>query len=375
MGSEPEEDGIEQTMVRTGVFAELQAIKAGHFLTFTDRGIPVRLAVAEAGVTIGRMAPSDIIIANPDVSRRHCRLEIDGEDAVLSDLGSTNGTFVNGVRLDRPVRLRSGTRFTLGAVPVLYDRRDVVEVAEQAELAADLKRAEDYVRAILPRPIGSGAVRTEWCFVPSAKLGGDAFGYQFLSDSVFSGFVLDVSGHGIGAALHAANVANVLRRRGLPGVDFRDPAQVAAGLNDMFPMEEHNGLMLTLWYFSYHLPSRQLRFCAAGHHPSFLVSGAAPEPAPLWLRGPAIGLLPSGTWVMGGAEMPPGAKLYIFSDGVFEIVTAAGRQWTLEDFRQVLAQPVRPGVPEPDRLYQAVRTAARPGALEDDFSVLVVTFQ
>jgi sigma-B regulation protein RsbU (phosphoserine phosphatase) len=133
--------------------------------------------------------------------------------------------------------------------------------------------------------------------------------------------------------------------------------------------------MLTLWYFSYHLPSRQLRFCAAGHHPSFLVSGAAPEPAPLWLRGPAIGLLPSGTWVMGGAEMPPGAKLYIFSDGVFEIVTAAGRQWTLEDFRQVLAQPERPGVPEPDRLYQAVRTAARPGALEDDFSVLVVTFQ
>jgi serine phosphatase RsbU (regulator of sigma subunit) len=215
----------------------------------------------------------------------------------------------------------------------------------------------------------------EWCFVPSAKLGGDAFGYQYLTDEIFTGFLLDVAGHGIGAAMHAAHVANTLRRRALPGVDFRDPAAIAAAANDVFPMEEHNGLMLTLWAFTYHLPSRGLRFCAAGHHASFLLTPAAPDPAPLLQRGPAIGMRPAGKWTNGTATLPPGAELFVFSDGCFEIVTREGQQWSIENLRQLIRQPAIPDLDEPQRLYQAVRAASRPGPLEDDFSVLHLTFE
>jgi len=186
--------------------------------------------------------------------------------------------------------------------------------------------------------------------------------------------LLDVSGHGIGSAMHAANVANTLRRRALPGVDFTDPAKVAAGVNEVFPMEEHNGLMLSLWIFTYHLPTRQLRFCAAGHHPSYLMTPEAPEPAPLWQRSPVIGMLPFGKWVSGTADMPPGAKLFVFSDGAFEIVDGHGRQWSMEDLRQVMMQPAIAGVSEPQRFYKAVRAASRPGPLDDDFSVMQITF-
>jgi serine phosphatase RsbU (regulator of sigma subunit) len=152
-------------------------------------------------------------------------------------------------------------------------------------------------------------------------------------------------------------------------VDFADPAQVAAGLNVMFPMEEHNGLMFTIWVFAYDPAARLLRFCAAGHHPAFLVTPDAPEPAPLWLKGPAIGMLPFGKWANGSAEMPQGAVLTVFSDGVFEILDKEGRQWGLEDFRALVAT-----LPDPGALYQAVRTAARPGPLDDDFSVLQLRF-
>jgi serine phosphatase RsbU (regulator of sigma subunit) len=369
-----EDDGAERTMVAGSFVPEAPAVTFGHFISFSDNGAPVRVQIGPDGVTIGRTAPSDVAIASPEISRKHCRIELRGDVALLSDLGSTNGTFVDGARIDRPMRLRSGARFMLGSFAIRYDRRDLSEMAEEAELTADLKRAEDYVRAILPQPIGDGPVRAEWCFVPSAKLGGDAFGYQYISDSVFTGFVLDVSGHGIGSAMHAANVANTLRRRALPGVNFTDPAQVAAGLNEVFPMEEHNGLMLTIWYFAYHLPSRQLRFCAAGHHPAYLVTPEAPEPAPLWLRGPAIGMLPVGKWTMGTAEMPAGAKLYIFSDGAFEIVSSDGAQWGLEELREIIRQPGVADVAEPQRVYKAVRKAARPGPLDDDFSLLVVAF-
>ena len=264
--------------------------------------------------------------------RRRCRIELDGSGALLlSDLGSTNGTFVGDKRVERPVRVHNGSQLRLGSFPIRYERRDLKDVAEEAALAADIKRAEDYVRAILPPPITIGPVRAEWCFVPSAQLGGDAFGYQYLDAETFVGFVLDVSGHGIGSAMHAANVANTLRRRALPGVDFSDPAQVAAGLNAVFPMEEHNDLMLTMWYFSYHLSTRQLRFCAAGHHASFLISPDMAEPAPLRVRGPTIGLMPQGKWAVETSEIPPGTRLYVFSDGAFEIVAADERQWAIDD--------------------------------------------
>jgi serine phosphatase RsbU (regulator of sigma subunit) len=369
------DDDGERTMVWRRPAAPRPApAEIGYYLAVVEGADPRRIEIGPAGVTIGRIAPCDLVIPIPDISRRHCRIDLDGEAAVLADLGSTNGTFVAGARVEGPTRLRNGSRITLGPVQLRYERRDRREVAEEEGLASEIRRAADYVRAILPPPIVSGPVQTEWWFVPSSQLGGDAFGTQFLDDDHFAGFVLDVSGHGIGSCMHAANVANTIRRRALPDVDFTDPAQVAAGLNAVFPMEEHNGLMFTIWYFVYHLPTRTLRFCAAGHHPSYLGSSSLMEPLPLWLRSPAIGMLPKGIWAVGRAEIPPGSRLYVFSDGAFEIVAASGEQWVIEDLRRIMHGPVQPGLSEAERLYQSVRATARPGPLEDDFSVLVVRF-
>jgi phosphoserine phosphatase RsbU/P len=366
--SDADETTGDKTMIRMVVKSEEAVPAYGHFLIYEQDGETIRVALA-GEMSIGRVAPSEIVIPNPEISRLHCRIRLQGDWALLSDLGSTNGTYVDGQRLERPARLQDGSRLNLGSFLLRYERRELAALAQEAELQADLQRAEAYVRAILPAPLNEGPVLADWHFTPSAKLGGDAFGYQFLESGIFAGFLLDVSGHGIGSAMHAANVANSLRRRGLPGVDFADPAQVAAGLNAMFPMEEHNGLMLTIWVFAYDPVTRSLRFCAAGHHPSFLVTPEAPDPAPLWLKGPAIGMLPFGKWANGEAEMPPGAVLTIFSDGVFEILDREGRQWGLEDFRALVAT-----LPDPAALYQAVRAAARPGPLDDDFSVLQLRF-
>jgi serine phosphatase RsbU (regulator of sigma subunit) len=73
--------------------------------------------------------------------------------------------------------------------------------------------------------------------------------------------------------------------------------------------------------------------------------------------------------------MPPGAKLYIFSDGAFEILTAQRLQWSIDDLRQVILHNQTPELPEPQRLFKAVRAAARPGPLDDDFSVLHICFE
>ena len=82
-----------------------------------------------------------------------------------------------------------------------------------------------------------------------------------------------------------------------------------------------------------------------------------------------------GRWNTGAAEIPPNTKLYVFSDGAFEIVAADGREWSIDDLRDIIAAPEEPGVPEPRRIWAKVRKFARPGPLDDDFSVLTVTFE
>jgi predicted component of type VI protein secretion system len=63
---------------------------------------------------IGRDLSNDIVINDPEISRRHSRLFNQGNSFVLEDLGSTNGTFVNGQRLMGPNLLRPGDVITFG---------------------------------------------------------------------------------------------------------------------------------------------------------------------------------------------------------------------------------------------------------------------
>ncbi len=71
-------------------------------------------AVAQ-GTTIGREG-CDITLGDPDVSRRHAEIQVSSGDILISDLGSTNGTFVNGERIDQPRTLRDGDEVRIGAV-------------------------------------------------------------------------------------------------------------------------------------------------------------------------------------------------------------------------------------------------------------------
>jgi len=71
-------------------------------------------ALTQAEISIGRDVSNDFIINDVEVSRRHARLTLQGTQYVLEDLGSTNGTFVNGQRLAGPHILRPGDIVLLG---------------------------------------------------------------------------------------------------------------------------------------------------------------------------------------------------------------------------------------------------------------------
>ena len=81
-------------------------------------GADIRLA--EGHNVIGREAPAGIVIPHPSVSREHARITVEGERAVLEDLGSKNGTFRGEARLEGKAALADGDDLRVGAVRFTY---------------------------------------------------------------------------------------------------------------------------------------------------------------------------------------------------------------------------------------------------------------
>jgi sigma-B regulation protein RsbU (phosphoserine phosphatase) len=87
-----------------------------------------------------------------------------------------------------------------------------------------------------------------------------------------------------------------------------------------------------------------------------------------------IGVLKDQQYAVQRADIPVGARLYLFSDGVFEIMPKEGTRWGLDDFLPLLLEPNGGTTSEPARLFQRVHETARPGGFDDDFSLMTVTF-
>ena len=373
MAEADEEDFTERTIGFRASMVRQEVETPSHLLLVHAENAPPRhVPLHLLPLTVGRSAPAEVILEGGTVSRRHCRLERQGDSIVLSDLGSTNGTFVNGERITAPVALEEGARITIGAHALSYHRRSQQELSGWEALERELGDASDYVLSILPPPITSGPVQAEWFYQPCTRLGGDAFGYQMLDSRCFAAYMLDVAGHGAGSAMFAVTVANALRQRMLPEVDFRDPGAVIRGLNRMFPMERHNNLFFTIWYGVYDVAERAVCYATAGHHPAYLLTPDAAQPVPLGTRNPSIGIGADRNVATARTNVAPGSSLFLFSDGVFEITDSEGREWGLSQVLSLLPAMAKPGGPR--RLYDTVRMTARSGPLEDDFSALAIRF-
>jgi len=133
-----------------------------------------------------------------------------------------------------------------------------LEKANKA-MASELAEAATYARAVLPARRRGPSAQTGFSSPPRSW--GDSFGYHWIDDDTLSLYLLDVCGHGVGAALLSISVVNVLRTGSLAGTDFRNPSAVLANMNAAFPMEQHNEMYFTGWYGVYSRTSRILKLC------------------------------------------------------------------------------------------------------------------
>lgn len=79
-----------------------------------------RLPLRSGETILGREGDGVVPLPSPSVSRQHAAVMIEGTAARLRDLGSKNGTFVDEMRVERPIALRDGARLRFGTLEVIY---------------------------------------------------------------------------------------------------------------------------------------------------------------------------------------------------------------------------------------------------------------
>jgi hypothetical protein len=84
----------------------------------SEEGEPI--VIGASGVKIGRKAPADVILAHKSVSREHCIIGLANDELLVSDLNSTNGTYIDDVRISRATILPVGSVLRLGEISLRH---------------------------------------------------------------------------------------------------------------------------------------------------------------------------------------------------------------------------------------------------------------
>jgi len=257
----------------------------------------------------------------------------------------------------------------------LYQLNQDLQLQKQL-LESELTEASEYVRSLLPVSLeGDVEIGTE--FIPSSQLGGDCYDFYWLDSDHLAIYLIDTSGHGVGSALLSISILNLLRSQSFGKDKFYDPRAVMTELNHDFQMIHHGGRYFTMWYGVYKKSERKLVYANAGHPKPIITSGKD--------RNFQIQQLPSLSIPIGffteteytSAELliEPHSKLYVFSDGIFEVMQPDGGIWGLSNLIKLLSNEL------PNNSYistewvlQHIRKETPDAEFSDDVSLLQISF-
>jgi sigma-B regulation protein RsbU (phosphoserine phosphatase) len=255
-----------------------------------------------------------------------------GADDFLSKAASKQeitARVLSGLRTSRLVRELETTGAQLESSMHLLE-------AKQAETEADLQSAAAFVHALLP-PQGSPVhgITLAWEYQPSLMLGGDLFDVMVVDADHLGFYILDASGHGVAAALRSASLMTFLRAENiLQLLGSYDPEKVLFEANQRFPLSAE-GEYFTLWVGQLHLPTSTLSFACAGHPGAFLSSTRS---ASRWLTHTSfpLGFDPSAQFTNERVSLKQADRLFLLSDGIYEVPSPSAELWGRERFQSVI---------------------------------------
>jgi sigma-B regulation protein RsbU (phosphoserine phosphatase) len=251
----------------------------------------------------------------------------------------------------------------------------------------DLTAAARVQEAFLPPTTQHFAeMDVAWLFKPCAQLAGDTLNVVSLDEGHVGLYVLDVSGHGVAAALLAVTLSHLLSPRAEPGAilkrsipgstiyEMTNPAEVLRELSARFVFDGRREQYFTIVYGILEMETGEFRYATAGH------------PGPIHLAaGGAITMLDEPGFPIGFdkpayrerlVRLEPGDRLYLYSDGVHEALSASQAAFGRERLKsQLEAARHRTLAESVEAVWQAVAKWSGEGSLRDDVSILGLEYE
>jgi sigma-B regulation protein RsbU (phosphoserine phosphatase) len=292
-------------------------------------------------------------------------------------------------RIQTQITLKTAADHVLALQASLSVRNRELELAN-AQLTAtndrvcrDLKAAARVQEAFLPRAYQrTPSLDFAWVFEPCDQLAGDFLNICPLDSENVAFYVLDVSGHGVAASMLAMAAARALSTSQDPEclltrlsadtgrIEPNPPVQVADRLSQKFVLDEHTQQFLTIFYAVINAKSRILTYASAGHPGAILVN---PQEPPIILD---QGGLPIGIGISYeeySVVLKPGARVYLYSDGVTETMNPAkdmfGAERLLKSVEQLANVSLSTSV---SRLTQEIDLWRGGTKVRDDVSILAL---
>ncbi|TKB53014.1 PP2C family protein-serine/threonine phosphatase [Ferrimonas aestuarii] len=264
----------------------------------------------------------------------------DDEERIISGLNVGADDFIakQAPKAELNARIRAGGRL-IDLHNQLQLKQEKLEKA-YASIENDVLVAADMHYKLLPTIKSLPGVEFGWLATSSAFLGGDMFDYQRLDEQHVSFYLLDVSGHGLPAALLSFTLKHVMSpsqkgrsvmKRYLPQAPFyeiADPAQVVETLNDRFQGEVDNSQYFTMVNAILNVKTGVVTLCQAGH-PGPIQQGKSGIQEHNQ-EGFPVGMLPNLEYDSYQIQLQPGERLYLYSDGVTECFNATKEEFGVE---------------------------------------------
>ena len=255
--------------------------------------------------------------------------------------------------------------------------------AANDRMSRDLEAAMRIQQTFLPLEAASiPGMEFAWVYRPCDELAGDGLNVVTLDDEHVGLYVLDVSGHGVAAALLTVTMSRLLsssadhssilvRRAQQARIRSRPRQRLRALLNRLFPFDGVTSQFATLLYGVLNLTTGEFRYVSAGH------------PAPIHVHATGTSsVLESEGYPIGVAEedyrersvrLEPGDRLFLYSDGVLEALNATGEQFGSSRLERSIdssrSRPIRESV---QSILTHVERWQGTMSFGDDLSVLAV---
>jgi len=278
-------------------------------------------------------------------------LERSGEAAVVVLSGSGNEAMgmqaVGAGAQDYVVKGRDHAEVLERVLVYALERRAILNRVRRVldQHREDLAAAAEVQRSLFPLEMPElPGFACAWSHQPSQLVSGDICNLVPLDEHRFACYLLDVMGHGVSAALLACQISRLL----LPGPGsalYRDgeparPDEVLEVLNRRFQMADTGGRFFTMAYALVDGRDGRVAFANAGH-PPLLCCRADGGVEELRAAGIAVGMAPDVAYRAGEAQLAPGDRLVLYSDGLAEGRNTAGEQFGEERLARCLGDRTR----------------------------------